>query len=199
MSFIVTNYLEVKGSDPFSVLMEIKPIGKSNPLIDFTRIIPMPAWVLWKEIDDPVIPFGRRVSTSYRGRQWMKKNWGTAGFVLPIPVKDMKKFTQSDIAEKGYVRIKFLTEDTPAHKVIKALSLQFPDYEFRYSWWSNQRVGWRLGMETFRNGTRIELHSPEFGSSLAFQMLFTMEGKTAEEMGYEYDRNKKTYVKKLIK
>lgn len=88
---------------------------------------------------------------------WCRVNWGT-------------KWNAYDIEKRDDYTIEFNTAWSGVTKLIRQLSLKFPEVEFGYIY-ADEDVSYNTGRGTIKNGV-MEMSYPEGGSNEAFEIYF---------------------------
>lgn len=170
MSNYVQNKLKVIGSDKeinefFDAIKSVGKTPEDTRTIDFNKIVSSPAFA---NSDEQI--------------SWCYKNWGT-------------KWNSYDNYDKrdSYDTIYFKTAWSSVLKLIKLLSVSFPNLELEYSFF-NEDFGANVGSYKFKNGEILHLSSPEHFTKEAYDMALDIAKAKPEDFRLVFNEKQDNYT-----
>ena len=161
----ITNILTIESSDEVRVKEIFESICYEGKLgtFDFEKVIPIPENIYRGNL-------GAKEYAQYGANNWYDfciKSWSTKW--------NSYAYEYFDEYEAGSNTIKFFTAWSAPHKVYEKLSCMFPDVEIKYMW-ADEDFGYNCGYCRLKNGSSIELYTPEGGSDEANKFALEVLG-----------------------
>lgn len=112
---------------------------------------------------------------------WSIENWGTKWNSYEVEVDSDSK------------TIRFLTAWASVPRIVKALSVRYPNVKMTYSW-ADEDIGRNLGKAVFFDGRMVEKTEPERWTKEAYRMAFRIWNASPSEFNMHFSKKLDNYV-----
>lgn len=146
----VTNVIQLQG-DPDRILALRQAIMNDElgiHHIDFEKIVPMPVHIF----RGPVGIREREIYGKNNWYDWSIENWGTKRNAVANKV---------GINQRELDEIRFYSENTACHPIVKKMSEMYPDIRMEHCW-ADENLGYNCGQRTYQAGEFDTDYQPGF-------------------------------------